>query len=251
MGRDDNGGLARLRDNMKDAFPASICLIDDDSDFVAFLSKCFEARGCTVMTFDSAEAFLETPKAMDMPFFLVDLTLPGADGVDLVGMIRAQGQAGIIVISGRMGPDAFSSALAAGADMFINKPVRFDQVHQAILSVTRRIGTTGLASGRWMYDETVGLLRSPTGNKARLTKTERKIIGALLAAHGTVVDRPTLAKAGNIVASKDDRNLDAAMFRMRRRIEQTTRAPAPFRTVHGSGYAATDIERATLSDLGG
>lgn len=250
MGREENGGLARLRDNMKDAFPASICLIDDDSDFVAFLSKCFEARGCAVMTFDSAEAFLETPKAMDMAFFLVDLTLPGADGVDLVSIIRAQVQAGIIVITDRMGPDAFSSALAAGADMFINKPVRFDQVYQAILSVTRRIGAARFVRRSWMYDEAMGLLRSPTGSNAKLTKTERKLLATLLEANGTVVDRPTLAKAGNIVASKDDRNLDAAMFRMRRRIEQTTQEAAPLRTIHGGGYAVADIERAKFGDVG-
>lgn len=203
------------------------------------------------MAFESAEAFLAVPQALDLQFFLVDLTLPGADGVDLIGMIRAHGHAGIIVISGRMGPDAFSSALAAGADMFINKPVRFDQVYQAILSVTRRIGTARITSRNWMYDEDSGLLRSPSANHVRLTRTEQKLLAALIAANGAAIDRATLAKAGDIAASKDDRNLDAAVFRMRRRIEQTTREAAPLRTIHGSGYVANGIERAKLGDLSG
>lgn len=236
---------------MTEIFPKSICIVDDDSDFVSFLSRYLEARGCSVMAFESAEAFLEAPQALEMQFFLVDLTLPGADGVDLIGMIRAHGHAGIIVISGRMGPDAFSSALAAGADMFINKPVRFDQVYQAILSVTRRIGTTRFTARNWMYDEDSGLLRSPSANHVRLTKTERKLLAALLSSGGAAVDRQTLAKAGDIAASKDDRNLDAAMFRMRRRIEQSTREAAPLRTIHGSGYVATGIDRAQLGDASG
>lgn len=227
---------------MTETFPTSICLVDDDVDFVSFLSRYLEARGCTVMAFNSAEAFLEAPEALLMQFFLVDLTLPGADGVDLIGMIRAHGNAGIIVISGRMGPDAFSSALAAGADMFINKPVRFDQVYQAILSVTRRIGTARVVARNWGYDENDGSLISPSGNNVQLTKTERKLLSALLKAGGAAVDRPTLAKAGDIAASKDDRNLDAAMFRMRRRIEKTTREAAPLRTIHGSGYVAAGVE---------
>lgn len=236
---------------MTELFPKSICIVDDDPEFVSFLSRYLEVRGSTVVTFSSAEAFLQSTHVLDMQFFLVDLTLPGIDGVDLIGMIRAHGQAGIIVISGRAGPDAFSSALAAGADMFINKPVRFDQVFQAILSVMRRIGTPRLASGKWVYDEFSGLLRSPSANHVRLTKTERKLLSALLDSGGAAVDRPTLAKAGNIAASKDDRNLDAAMFRMRRRIEQSTREAAPIRTIHGSGYVASGIERAQLGDIGG
>lgn len=237
---------------MKDAvFPATICVVDDDADFVAFLSRYFEAGGCHVMAYNSAEAFFAVPEALHAEFFLVDLTLPGADGVDLIGMIRAHNHAGIIVISGRMGPDAFSSALAAGADMFINKPVRFDQVYQAILSVTRRIGPTRNIAQSWSYDPATGVLFSPFSNQVRLTATERKLLGALLAADGAAVDRPTLAQAGDISASKDDRNLDAAMFRMRRHIEQTTREAAPLRTIHGSGYAVNGVKIASPGVSGG
>lgn len=236
---------------MTDKFPVSLCIVDDDADFVSFLSRYLEARNCKVMAFDSAEAFLESPPALAQQFFLVDLTLPGADGVDLISMIRTHGNAGIIVISGRMGPDAFSSALAAGADMFINKPVRFDQVYQAILSVTRRIGAARVVAGNWTYDDRFGVLRSPSAQIVRLSKTEQKLLTALLAADGRPLDRQALSQAGGITSSKDDRNLDAAMFRMRRRIEQSTREAAPLRTIHGSGYLATGIERAAVDSFGG
>lgn len=230
---------------MSENFPSSVCIVDDDADLVAFLQRYLETRGCETTGFTSAEIFLKTASAMHAPFYLIDLSLPGLDGIDLIGMLRAQSNAGIIVISGRMGPDAFMSALAAGADMFINKPVRFDQIYQAILSVTRRISETRVISKNWQYDGSIGLLTAPSGSSVQLTKTERKLFASLLQADGTPVDRPTLAIVADIVASKDHRNLDAAMFRMRRRIEQHTQEAAPLRTVHGSGYAAAPVDIVT------
>lgn len=223
-------------------FPSSVCIVDDDADLVAFLQRYLETRGCETTGFTSAETFLQTASAMHAPFYLIDLSLPGLDGIDLIGMLRAQSNAGIIVISGRMGPDAFMSALAAGADMFINKPVRFDQIYQAILSVTRRISETRAISKIWQYDGSNGLLTAPSGSSVRLTKTERKLFITLLQANGAAVDRPSLTLAAEIAASKDHRNLDAAMFRMRRRIEQQTQLAAPLRTVHGCGYAAAPVD---------
>lgn len=227
---------------MSDAFPRSVCIVDDDADFVSFLHRCFETRNCEVRSFGSTEEFLEhRHPAIGAEFFLIDLTLPGADGVDLIGIIRSQSNAGIIVISGRMGPDAFSSALAGGADMFINKPVRFDQVYQAILSVTRRLNPGRNIRAGWKFQQAGGTLISPAGTAIVLTPTELKLVRHLIAAQEAVVPRQTLANVAGIAPSKNYRNLDAAMFRLRRKIEQTANEPAPLRTVHGSGYAINDV----------
>ncbi len=229
-------------------FPDSICIVDDDADFVSYLERYLDARRCAVRTFGSAEAFLAAPEAMACNFFLIDLTLPGADGVDLIALIRAKSNAGIVVISGRMGPDAFSNSLAIGADMFINKPVRFDQVHQAILSVSRRIGGVRPMRSHWTFNVRSSTLTSPSGQQASLTSTECKLIARLLQEREAPVARNLLADAGGIVQSKDDRNLDAAMFRLRRHIEQQTSEAAPLKTVHGVGYAIIGVVADTRED---
>lgn len=226
---------------MGDTFPRSLCIIDDDCEFVSFLERYLKARDCNVEVFVSAEAFIESKSAAKAEFFLVDLCLPGADGVDLIGLIRARSNAGIIVISGRMGPDAFSSALAAGADMFVNKPVRFDQVYQAIRSVVRRLAPTRNSSIGWRFRAADSVLVSPAGTEVALSRTDLRLIQHLIAANEASVDRHDLARAADIAPSKDDRNLDAAMFRLRRKIEQATNEPAPLRTVHGSGYAILNV----------
>lgn len=229
-------------------FPQSICVVDDDADFVSYLERYLKARNCAVVAFPSAEAFLASPEAMTCRFFIIDLTLPGADGVDLIDFIRTKSNAGIIVISGRLGPDAFSNSLATGADMFINKPVRFDQVYQAILSVSRRLGGERPVRSRWIFDTRTATLTSPSGQRAALTRAEIKLIAGLIDAQGVPVARDVLADAAGIVQNKDYRNLDAAMFRLRRRIEQQTSEPAPFKTIHGIGYAAMNVISATQLD---
>jgi DNA-binding response OmpR family regulator len=227
-------------------FPRSICIVDDDHDYVAYLERYLAARGCSVLTYASAEAFVDAPEAMSCDFFLLDLTLPGADGVDLIVMLRARSHAGIVVISGRMGPDAFSNALALGADMFINKPVRFDQVYQAILSVSRRTAPHNAKPQSWVFDVRNATLTCPSGQPASLTPTEAKLVSCLMGdPDGAPFARNLLADAAGIAQSKDDRNLDVAMFRLRRHIEDQTNQPAPLKTVHGVGYALVGVAAAS------
>lgn len=175
---------------------------------------------------------------MQCDIFLVDLMLPGMDGIDLVSLIRAHGDAGIIVVSGRMGADAFTTALAAGADMFINKPVRADQIAQAVTSLRRRIGVSGGAQARtWTLNLTDGTLTTLAGEVIKLGLLEQRIIAALARAGETGCTRPELAQISQVAPSVDDRNLDAAMFRLRRKIESRTGKPSPVLTMHGKGYA--------------
>lgn len=215
-----------------------ICIIDDDEEFTSFVSRYLTSIGHTVRAYVIPEAFLEDPQALLANIYLVDLMLPGIDGIDLVSRIRAHGDAGIIVVSGRMGPDAFTTALAAGADMFVNKPVRADQIAQAIASLGWRLGTgKTVLKNQWVFDAWDSFLISPAGDKIRLGPLERRILIALGGAGEEGYDRSDLARISKIVPSADDRNLDAAMFRIRRKIENITGKPSPILTRHGKGYS--------------
>lgn len=215
-----------------------ICVIDDDEEFTRFVERYLAAVGHRVRGFVSPTQFLAEPAALRSDIFLVDLMLPDLDGIDLVSMIRANGEAGIIVVSGRMGPDAFTTALAAGADMFINKPVRADQLAQAIVSLSRRLG--GKASvdvPDWELNLSSGTLLAPTGEAIKLGQLEQRILATLATAGEAGCNRAELARSADVAPSADDRNLDAAMFRLRRKIEGRTGKLSPVQTLHGKGYA--------------
>lgn len=216
--------------------PEKICIVDDDGDFVEFLGQYLDVRGLTSVGFDTAEGLLKSGQLTSFDFFILDLGLPGIDGVDLITLIRGQSSAGILVISGRMGADAFNSALTAGADMFINKPVRFDQVYNAIASVSRRMSLRSNVSVAWKLDGRRSQFVSPSGAVVDLTPVEFKILKSLCEDVTSPMSRQDLADAAGIVQSADDRNLDSAIFRLRRKIEKDTERPSPLKTVHGLGY---------------
>ncbi|CAN1549848.1 OmpR Response regulators consisting of a CheY-like receiver domain and a winged-helix DNA-binding domain [Sphingomonadaceae bacterium] len=217
-------------------FPANICIVDDDQDFVGFLADYLKLRGSQCSVFWSAEALMQVGGFDQYDFFILDLGLPGIDGVDLTTLIRARSSAGILIVSGRLGPDAFNSALAAGADMFVNKPVRFDQVYHAIQSIWRRFSEPRARSSHWTISDDSAVLVSPLGQEVALTPAEGRLLQRLRTAGGEAVSRADLADAAGIASSPDHRNLDAAVFRLRRKIEREANSPSPFRTVHGVGY---------------
>lgn len=215
-----------------------ICVIDDDQEFTRFVERYLTAVGHQVRGFVSPQDFLAEVGALDHDIFIVDLMMPNVDGIDLVSMIRANGDAGIIVVSGRMGADAFTTALAAGADMFVNKPVRADQLAQAIASLSRRLGKGAVLSPQsWIFNEAEGELTSPYGEIVKLGPLEQRIISVLAKAGDAGCSRPDLARLSRVAPSAEDRNLDAAMFRLRRKIESCTGKQPPIATLHGKGYA--------------
>lgn len=219
--------------------PVSVCIVDDDAEFSSFLRQYLEARGFKSRSFGSAEDLLQSDTIAQADFFIFDLMLPGIDGIELISLVRNHTEAGILVISGRMGPDSFNSALAAGADMFINKPVRFDQVYHAVTSIARRAVTKPVAQKLWKLDRMQEFLTAPNGQKIALSRIETQLFTALQEASGEPLTRAELATASDS-SGPELRNLDAAIFRLRRKIERETRLPSPIRTVHGVGYQLSE-----------
>jgi len=224
-------------------FPSDICIVDDDTEFVSFVADYLRLRGCRCTTFTSAEELIRRGGFKEYDFFIFDLGLPGIDGVDLTTLIRSSSSAGILVVSGRLGADAFNSALAAGADMFINKPARFDQISHAIQSIWRRYGEPRARLTPWSITDDFATLISPLAYEVNLSPVEGRLIEKLLENKGEAIQRAELCLVAGISGHGDYRNLDAAFFRLRRKIEREASCPSPFRTVHGIGYQlAEEIE---------
>jgi DNA-binding response OmpR family regulator len=221
-------------------FPSNVCIVDDDADFAEFLAEYLRLRGCICTVFNSAEELMQLDSIGSYDFFIIDLGLPGIDGTDLTVLIRGRNPGGILVVSGRLGPDAFNSALAAGADMFVNKPVRFDQVTHAVSSIWRRFSEPRARTASWKIAHDYSELISPTDLAISLTPMEGKLIQKLSEFPQVSVSRADLALASGISGSMDYRNLDATFFRLRRKIEREAGCPSPFRTVHGVGYQLSE-----------
>jgi two-component system OmpR family response regulator len=221
-------------------FPSNICIIDDDADFVRFLADYLRLQDCQCTVFGSAEDLMRSGNYENYDFFIVDLGLPGVDGVDLTTVIRARSKAGILIVSGRLGADAFNSSLDAGADMFINKPIRFDQVLHAIKSILRRYGQPEARIKTWSLSDDLTKLISPVGHQVMLSPVEGRLLSKLHQNQSKVLSRVELAQECEAAGIADHRNLDAAFFRLRRKIERDAGGAPPLRTVRGEGYQWAD-----------
>jgi len=224
-------------------FGVRVAVIDDDQDYAASLVEYLGARGCTAVAFCTAESFLHpTDPTPPFDFHVVDLMLPGMDGVDLLALIRARGGKGIIVVSGRVGPDSYNSALAAGADIYLTKPIRFDQIIFSLHALQRRLASDAPAPAgvNWVLSAEDSTLLTPGGASVHLTPQELIFVTVLAQGEGATLSRDAIVQRLGIDPGPDYRNLTAIVYRIRRKLETQARLPAPFKTVHGVGYAMSE-----------
>jgi two-component system OmpR family response regulator len=225
------------REESPGSLPATLAIIDDDRPYMDFLAESLREKGIEVTVFADSDDFLINAQAFGFEFYLVDLMLPGVDGVDLVRLLRRRTDAGIVVMSGRVGPDVFNSVMVAGADMYLAKPVRFDQVALAIGAVHRRVGKATVQSLSWLLDRKRRALVTPGGVRIQLSETDLRVLECFVDAAGAPVTHTELRQRfDGDDASKTDNWLHATIYRLRRRIEQATSEIVPLQSQPRIGY---------------
>lgn len=221
---------------LRSMLPKSLALVDDDADYSEFLSQYLRERDVAVRVFADSTDLLADPEAYLYDFYVVDLSLPGIDGVDLIKVLRRRTQSGIVVVSGKLAPDVFKQVMTAGADMYLAKPVQFDQVELAISAVQRRLGAAVGAGLAWRLDQRAQRLIAPDGIQIELSDTDTAVMACFLEADGAVVAREViLRKLGKQVDGETD-GLNATVYRLRRRIEKATPMLVPLQSKSGVGY---------------
>lgn len=217
--------------------PSTLAVIDDDGDYAQYLAQHLQQRGVTVTVFEDSDDFLTAPGAFEFEFYVIDLMLPGIDGVDLIRLVRRKGPAGIVVVSGRVGAEVFDSVLRAGADMHLMKPVRVEQVALAIEAVQRRVTGSRSQASVWRLDRAARKLVAPEGTRIELSDNDLTLMECFVAADGAVVTHAQLCeRLGRDPATEADNLLHAAIYRLRRRIERATPSTVPLHSEPKVGY---------------
>jgi DNA-binding response OmpR family regulator len=217
--------------------PTSLALVDDDHEYSEFLSQHLRSLGVRVDVFNDSNDLLAHADAFAYDFYIVDLMLPGIDGVDLIKVIRRRSNVGLLVASGRLAPDVFEQVMSAGADMYLAKPVQFDQVSLAVRAVHRRVAPSSPAQAGWRLDRRTAQLVAPDGARVDLSETDLAVIDCFIEANGEVVSRETLRRCLGRDTEKDDGDLlNATIYRLRRRIERATPSLVPLQSKSRVGY---------------
>jgi DNA-binding response OmpR family regulator len=218
-------------------FPKHLALIDDDAEFSEYLAQHLRERGMDVSVFNDSNTLLADSDPNRFDFYLVDLMLPGVDGVELINILRRRSDAGILVVSGRLGPEVFASVMNAGADMHLAKPVQFEQVVLAVQAVQRRAGRSAVTPQVWKLDRRARELLVPDGSRVTLSDADLVVLGCFLDSAGEAVTRETLSqRLGRARDDEGDDGLNAIIYRLRRRIERATPMLVPLQSRSRVGY---------------
>jgi DNA-binding response OmpR family regulator len=222
--------------------PKTLALIDDDPEYAEFLAQHLRARGVDVRVYASADAVLADDRD-DAEFYVVDLMLPGTDGVRFIETLRKRNDAGVLVVSGRLGAEVFASVIRVGADMYLAKPVQFEQVALAIEAVYRRAVKPGAADLPWRLDRAGRRLIAPDGAAVMLSDYDLTVLDCFVSAAGGTVTRETLLeRLGRTPEGGVSDGLNATIYRLRRRIERATPMLVPLQSRSRVGY----VFKATL-----
>jgi len=227
-------------------YPKTLALVDDDAEYSEFLAQYLRGLGIAVECFEDSTDLLSHENPYDYDFYVVDLMLPGIDGIDLIKVLRRRSDSGLLVVSGRLAPDVFNQVIEAGADMYLAKPVQFEQVALAVMAVHRRVVTTTQAQHVWKLDRRAGQLVAPDGARIDLSDADLTVVECFLDADGGIVSRDTLRSRLGRGSDEDGADgLNATIYRLRRRIERATPALVPLQSKSRVGYQF----RATLKAL--
>jgi DNA-binding response OmpR family regulator len=218
---------------------ASLLLIEDDPSVRRGLQLALSRHGHDVRTADTGEAGLRELDAGAPDLVVLDLMLPGIDGLEVCRRIRAAGEVPVIILTARGDDFDVVGGLAAGADDYVVKPAQPTVLDARIRAVLRR--STDAADGVRVHDElaidTAALSVAVRGEPVSLTPTELRLLLTLSRSPGRVFSRQQLLEeVWEYDYLGDSRLIDNGVQRLRAKIEDDPSRPRYVQTVRGFGY---------------
>jgi two-component system KDP operon response regulator KdpE len=217
-----------------------ILVVDDEPQIRRALVINLRARGYEVDVAESGERALELAARHHPDAVVLDLGLPGIDGVDVIRGLRGWSQVPIVVLSVRDQESDKVAALAAGADDSVAKPFGMDELLARLRAALRRGAPAEEAAVITTPDFTIDLAAKRVtrdGVEIRLTPTEWHIVEVLVRNQGKLVPQRQLLREVWGPDYHDETNyLRVFLAQVRRKLEPEPARPRYFRTEPGMGY---------------
>ncbi|MBB5959660.1 DNA-binding response OmpR family regulator [Saccharothrix tamanrassetensis] len=218
----------------------SVLLVEDDEHIRLALGLALGDEGFAVSDAVSGEDALRMLGQSAFDVVLLDLVLPGVDGLEVCQTLRARGDLPIIIVTARTDTADVIAGLEAGADDYVTKPLVAGELAARIRALLRRRGggrqDEVLRFGGLEIRPDVGTVHQ-SGQEVHLTRTEFRLLVELASAAGRIVTREQLLqRVWGYDYFGDTRLLDVHIRRLRRKVEPDPDDPTLVVTVRGAGY---------------
>lgn len=217
-----------------------ILMVDDDSRIRQLVSRFLHEAGFIVVTANCADQADELLARMSFDALVLDIMMPGRTGLEYTAELREKNNDIPVILLTALGEtDDKIDGFESGADDYLPKPFEPRELVLRLQAVLRRKPQAKtvlrpVQIGPWFYDPAFNELRSESGVQ-RLTDVQGKLLRALASGGGAPVSRQNLADMCGLDAG-GERTIDVQITRLRRKIEEDTKAPRYIQTVRGKGY---------------
>jgi two-component system OmpR family response regulator len=221
-----------------------IAVVDDDPEVRAEIAEYLERHGFRVSVAEDGAALRKLLTRQTVDLIVLDLVMPGADGISITSDLRQTSSVAIIICTGKGDDYDKVVTLELGADDYVTKPVALRELLARIRSTLRRTrqptsegrlleyqfdGWRLLAATRQVFD--------PTGREVSLTTSEFDILAAFLNNPQKVLTRTQLTV---FLKSRYfhgyDRSIDNLVSRLRRKLKDNPKSPTKLKTIQSIGY---------------
>lgn len=220
--------------------PLNILIVEDNETLRESLVDALGSVGHHACGVDCAEAVPETSDLGQIDIAILDLNLPGEDGLSLAGRLRVtHPDLGIIMLTARVNSADKAAGYAGGADMYLTKPASLAELQLAIRALARRLKPVKAARQptALRLDPLHRALHTPDGHAISLTAHEAALLVAFARAAQHTLETWQIAEIlGMNVAQLNKPALELHIVRLRKKLLQPQSQGSPIQAVRGRGY---------------
>ena len=224
-----------------------LLIVDDDREIRSLLSQYLEKNDFRTTAVADGREMRRVLDRSPVDLIVLDLMLPGEDGLTLCRELRTHSQLPVIMLTARGEDVDRIVGLEIGADDYLAKPFNPRELLVRIRAVLRRSANAprdpnpelvrGFSFAGWRLDTTRRTLTDAGGREMQLSGAEYRLLAVLLAAGNRVLSRTQLAELlRGREADPFDRSIDVRVSRLRQILGDDARAPQIIKTVYGEGY---------------
>ncbi|HTH79168.1 MAG TPA: response regulator [Ramlibacter sp.] len=231
-----------------------ILVVDDEEEIRALVKRYLTSQGFDVATAADGAQLREALRSSRIDLVLMDLGLPGEDGLDLTRYLHNHWQGPIIIVSGRGESVDRVVGLELGADDYITKPFDLRELLARVRSVLRRTARPSPGEAQeppctlvfqgYRLNTRSHELRDDHGRLVPLTTGEYELLKLFLEhPHRVLTRNDIMSQIHGRDAGPFDRAIDVQIGRLRRKIERDPTQPALLKAIRGTGYILTEQVR--------
>lgn len=228
----------------------AVLIVEDEIASLNLLASYFENEGYLTYKASNGDAATRLLDQKKINVVLLDINLPGKDGLTLLREIRSESKLGVILVSSKRDDIDRIVGLELGADDYVTKPYNPRELLVRVKNLVNRMGSarpqseTNLTTNQknvrfsgWTLNTGRRLLIDQHDEKSQLTEGEYRLLAALIDRAGEVLSRDALM---NQIGGRDwfpnDRSIDVLVARVRKKLGDTRDETRIINTAHGAGY---------------